>query len=574
MSYNNDMILSRNSMSNEEGLLVEIPISSLHSFADEQNIIKMTIQGWNDYLGIKPYFITLYNMETQTFDTGLENTDEVCLLCTKFNHTFGLVIRINVGTGVLYFYDAYYLLNSYEQYYNTEKILSPFSLRTIEGNINIQHINKNKNYKSILQIDEYTKAIIGVISDMDYEYNDYKNIVIDARDKRLLDLATTYGNLDYVHDLVGKYYYINENFIPIQNNVSLELNNVIIIRQHLSQIRQLEQSISNNILLQRMFNGEKLEDLQKEKQEKIVLIRQLKNEVFNLQQKIKEIKISQKKQEIEAFINQHQYKYNASLCLLIKDENEYLEEWLNHFYNLGIEHFYIYDNKSKTPIIDTIKSIQNGFYLDKCDVILFTEYNHMQYDCYADCLKRCEFETKWIGFMDTDEFLEFTDGTTNINEFLKAYETEMGVWIPWESYNANGLVEKPTGKVQDNFTNVVLDPLGLFGKIFVQTAKVKKMYVHKADSVDNLYLLLDQDGNDLKVSFDGLQKAYDKGMNIYSHAKIKHYFTRSYEEWCEKMNRGTCDPNFKRKFDVFFRYNRDLEHLKDKELLTTEQGYN
>lgn len=48
--------------------------------------------------------------------------------------------------------------------------------------------------------------------------------------------------------------------------------------------------------------------------------------------------------------------YKTSICLLAKDEDLYIEEWVNHYINLGFEHIYIYDNGSKNPINDFIKS--------------------------------------------------------------------------------------------------------------------------------------------------------------------------------------------------------------------------
>ena len=38
------------------------------------------------------------------------------------------------------------------------------------------------------------------------------------------------------------------------------------------------------------------------------------------------------------------------VCLIIKNENEYLEEWLTHYRSLGVDKFFIYDNNSTIPI--------------------------------------------------------------------------------------------------------------------------------------------------------------------------------------------------------------------------------
>ena len=50
--------------------------------------------------------------------------------------------------------------------------------------------------------------------------------------------------------------------------------------------------------------------------------------------------------------------YKLSICAIIKNENVYLEEWLNYYLLIGVEHFYLYDNESKIPIKDTLKELK------------------------------------------------------------------------------------------------------------------------------------------------------------------------------------------------------------------------
>ena len=44
---------------------------------------------------------------------------------------------------------------------------------------------------------------------------------------------------------------------------------------------------------------------------------------------------------------------------------------------------------------------------------------------------------------------------------------------------------------------------------------------------------------------------------------IDHYYTKSYEEWIEKMARGRCDPYYSRKYDEFFIFNPDMEFCRE-----------
>ena len=131
---------------------------------------------------------------------------------------------------------------------------------------------------------------------------------------------------------------------------------------------------------------------------------------------------------------------NSSICLLAKDENCYINEWLEWHLNLGFERVFIYDNESTIPIIESI----NKDYINYCDIINWTSNDykkHMQVEAYADCLKKHKYDTKWLAFIDADEFIRLITAT-NINDFLKDYEKYMGIYVEWLTYNANGLIKK------------------------------------------------------------------------------------------------------------------------------------
>lgn len=50
-------------------------------------------------------------------------------------------------------------------------------------------------------------------------------------------------------------------------------------------------------------------------------------------------------------------------------------------------------------------------------------------------------ESKWIAFIDTDEFINIKDNS-NINDFMQQYEKYDGLYIDWLTYNANGKIKK------------------------------------------------------------------------------------------------------------------------------------
>ena len=72
-----------------------------------------------------------------------------------------------------------------------------------------------------------------------------------------------------------------------------------------------------------------------------------------------------------------------SLCLIAKDENTYLKEWLDYHILLGVEHFWIYDNDSTIPLAKSIQA-----YIEKGWVTVNTIHGKgMQLYAYDHCLQ-------------------------------------------------------------------------------------------------------------------------------------------------------------------------------------------
>ena len=170
-----------------------------------------------------------------------------------------------------------------------------------------------------------------------------------------------------------------------------------------------------------------------------------------------------------------------------------------------------------------------------------------------------------MAFIDADEFFEFRDGSKSINDFLKDYEYAGAVHTDYEIYGADKQERKTEVPVQKRFKKVFKKENG-FGKIIVQPARVGNMRIHFAHFYKGSYTVNDNH-----------KRAGDAGFFNRTGQKerlvLKHYITKSYEEWCNKIKRGTCDPSYSRKYRDFFKYNRDMEHLRDEDMIAEVQKY-
>ncbi len=123
----------------------------------------------------------------------------------------------------------------------------------------------------------------------------------------------------------------------------------------------------------------------------------------------------------------------VALVCIAKNENYYIEEWLNYHRKLGFNHFFIY---------------QNDWRLSKefDDVTKFKFDGHLQQlQAYNHFINTNWWNWDWVAFFDVDEFLVLKNHK-NINEFLSNYDCN-AIGINWVYFGDNGL-----SKVDNNYS--------------------------------------------------------------------------------------------------------------------------
>lgn len=230
-----------------------------------------------------------------------------------------------------------------------------------------------------------------------------------------------------------------------------------------------------------------------------------------------------------------------SICLLTKNENRYIREWVQHHLDIGVDHFYIYDNNEVEFVRDEVLKYFDERYFTFVPWLSYCK--HMQVEAYNDCVTKYGADNEWIAFIDTDEFID----CSNIHEAIAPYANYDYIRIPWVMHNANGQLYYSDRPVKERFPQTFPNQFsGDYYKSIVQPNKIVAMSVHYAISASNNYILVDD-------------------------IKLDHYYTRSLEEWVEKIGRGSCSPLAKKKYDEFFVYNPDLIEYKDRYSIVAQE---
>jgi Glycosyltransferase family 92 len=139
-------------------------------------------------------------------------------------------------------------------------------------------------------------------------------------------------------------------------------------------------------------------------------------------------------------------KYHLTACLMFKDAATYLDEWLRFHLNVGFDHFYLFDNNSS----DDYDPILQPF-IDAGQVTLTVWPGIAQMErILSHCLEVNRDATRWMAFLDDDEFL-FPAAADTVPEVLKQYESFAGLAVCWLVFGSSGHQTRPPGLVTTTF---------------------------------------------------------------------------------------------------------------------------
>lgn len=246
------------------------------------------------------------------------------------------------------------------------------------------------------------------------------------------------------------------------------------------------------------------------------------------------------------------------ICTVIKDEQEYLKEWIEYHLQRGIDHIFIfedidsgthhqitkpYDDVTLLSVNDVLSSKQR---MDAIRLKIDRKYNpqHLYFLVILGYIKVEHPEYDWCFIMDVDEFIS---SGSDIKDLLSE-RTEDALVIQWRCFGANGHVKKPDYSqhgVVDTYTKEMT------GVVYdIHNAQVKTCYnihTYKNEFFHNQHIPSEK-ANRFEFDRDVLC--------------LNHYITKSWEEYVIKSIRRGFICGVSRNLDFFFNVNRDMYGLR------------
>ena len=149
------------------------------------------------------------------------------------------------------------------------------------------------------------------------------------------------------------------------------------------------------------------------------------------------------------------FKFKFVIMAIFKDEEHYIEEWLIHHINQGVQHFYLYCND---PFPLKYNNIFNKFSHKITLIPWVDKFNNgvktIQKQAYTHCIQSFYEQFHFIMMLDIDEFIVNINKNDTVIDFLNTldYNTE-ALKVQRFNFDSNGHVIKPHGNVMDNYTN-------------------------------------------------------------------------------------------------------------------------
>ena len=259
-------------------------------------------------------------------------------------------------------------------------------------------------------------------------------------------------------------------------------------------------------------------------------------------------------------INKYPIKKNKGICLctLGKNENLYAREFIEYYYLLGFDKIVIFDNNDLNDenFENVLRDYIKTKYVEIIDIrgIISVQIPVLNY-CYKKYYKLFD----WIAFFDFDEFL-FINDFKNINNFIynKRFEKCQSILFNWYFYDDNDLEKYDRRKINQRFKRPK-----------IKSSLVKSMI---RGNIENLIIP--------SSHISGININYfcnTNGIRIYPNTFystefqnnykifIKHFYTKSAEEFCNKIKKGDVQfhknqPNYRtiinNKLNFFFLINK------------------
>lgn len=261
------------------------------------------------------------------------------------------------------------------------------------------------------------------------------------------------------------------------------------------------------------------------------------------------------------------WPYYLAIGAFFRDEARYLDEWLTFHAGVGVDHFYLYNNRSE----DDFLSVLAPWIAARKVTLADWPGAGGQVAAYNHCLRRARRSTRWLAFIDIDEFL-FSPSGRRLPEVLRQYEDLPAVFVYWRLFGSSGHDRRPGGPVVEAYTRRLDDDLSESlvpsgttgrprqGKSISNPRRVLKAGVHRP--LWSWGRPLDEKRRPLPHGLSA-----PPGPISCEYLRINHYWSKSAEDMAEKARKGSSVDGGSLQLAPILAWEKQLNTIEDRSIL-------
>jgi len=244
-----------------------------------------------------------------------------------------------------------------------------------------------------------------------------------------------------------------------------------------------------------------------------------------------------------------------TFCTLVKNEEDYLDEWIAFHLASGVKKFLIVENGKKSPVPPVLRGyIRAGIVTLK----YFPASRNAQREAFNRAISYLRNRTRWVGFFDIDEFV-FSPSGESLPKVLQQFEDFPGVAVNWVSYGSGGHQTRPSGWVTESF----LERGPINHKVPVSNyefqhksgeVRYRAINTHVKCFVDPAQTLHFRTAHSFKFKggrlavtekFEPIDGPFSERVSV-TNLRVNHYWSKSISELEEKIQKGRVSQQGKR----------------------------
>ena len=260
-------------------------------------------------------------------------------------------------------------------------------------------------------------------------------------------------------------------------------------------------------------------------------------------------------------------------CILtvIKNEHEYLDEWIKYHLDLGIDHIFIFEDidsdshkyitdKYDKVSLDSISIILNDNDMQKIIEWKQTKKHNPQEIYFPKCLLyiKQHYKYDWCFVIDVDEYITFETFNDNLKHILTLFQNYDAFILQWKCYGANGLINKPDYTNKGIIATYTKEIQGFIPTATPQSLSKTCYNLNTFKEINFLYA--HQPSRYCNFCRTNFEK--DRNKPVYDKIYIRHYITKSWEEYIWKIKTRGYFFGKMRTVDAFFNINQDMLYKK------------